>query len=156
MPRSFLRPGLPAGGELGHRAAGGRLRCLAARVGVDLRVEHQDVDVAAGGEDVVHAAEADVVATGKTSQTSFMTVYLLESVPAIIIVVTITGYIQLMLSLMVIYPIVIIPSLYFLGKLVSDKKVMSGYQYNKYEVAAFVIASIMIVAGGILGLYALL
>jgi hypothetical protein len=57
---------------------------------------------------------------------------------------------------MVIYPIVIIPSLYFLGKLVSDKKVMNGYQYNKYEIAAFVIASIMIVAGGILGLSALL
>jgi hypothetical protein len=95
-------------------------------------------------------------ATGKTSQTSFITVYLLESLPAIILVATITGYIQLMLSLMVIYPIVIIPSLYFLGKLVSDKKVMNGYQYNKYEIAAFVIASIMIVAGGILGLSALL
>ena len=61
MPRSFLRPGLPAGGELGHRAAGSRLRGLAARVGVDLRIEHQEVDVAAGGEDVVHAAETDVV-----------------------------------------------------------------------------------------------
>ena len=95
-------------------------------------------------------------ATGKTSQTSFMTVYLLESIPAIIIVATITGYIQLMLSLMVIYPIVIIPSLYFLGKLVLDEKVMTGYRYNKYEIAAFVIASIMIVAGGILGLSALL
>ena len=91
-------------------------------------------------------------ATGKTSQTSFMTVYMIESLPAIILVATITGYIQLMLSLMVIYPIVIIPSLYFLGKLVSDKKVMNGYQYNKYEIAAFVIASIMIIAGGILGL----
>jgi len=95
-------------------------------------------------------------ATGKTSQTSFITVYLLESLPAIILVATITGYIKLMLSLMVIYPIVIIPSLYFLGKLVSDKKVMNGYHYNKYEIAAFVIASIMIVAGGILGLSSLL
>ncbi len=91
-------------------------------------------------------------ATGKTSQKSFLTVFLIESLPAIILVATITGYIQLMLDLMVIYPIVIIPSLYFLGKLVSDKKVMSGNQYNKYEIAAFVIASIMIVAGGILGL----
>jgi manganese transport protein len=95
-------------------------------------------------------------ATGKTSQTSFLTVYMLESLPAIIIVATITGYIQLMLNLMVIYPIVIIPSLYFLGKLVANKKVMNGYQYGKYEIAAFAIASIMIVAGGILGLSALL
>lgn len=95
-------------------------------------------------------------ATGKTSHKAFITVFLLESFPAIIIVATITGYIQLMLNLMVIYPIVIIPSLYFLGKLVSDKKVMNGYQYNKYEVAAFVIAAIMIVGGGILGLLSLL
>jgi hypothetical protein len=82
--------------------------------------------------------------------------YVAESLPAIILVVTITGYIQLMLDLMVIYPIVIIPSLYFLGKLVSDKKVMNGYQYNKYEIAAFTIASTMIIVGGILGLTALL
>ena len=95
-------------------------------------------------------------ATGKTSQKSFMAVFMIESLPAIILVATITGYIHLMLDLMVIYPIVIIPSLYFLGKLVSDKKVMNGYCYNKYEIAAFVIASIMIVAGGILGLTALL
>ncbi|HYB68292.1 MAG TPA: divalent metal cation transporter [Candidatus Acidoferrales bacterium] len=95
-------------------------------------------------------------ATGKTSRTSFMTVFMLESLPAIILVATITGYIQLMLNLMVIYPIVIIPSLYFLGKLVADKKIMNGYQYSKYEITAFTIASIMIVAGGILGLSALL
>jgi Mn2+/Fe2+ NRAMP family transporter len=91
-------------------------------------------------------------ATGKTSQKSFITIYMAESIPAIILVATITGYIKLMLDLMVIYPIVIIPSLYFLGKLVADKKVMNGYQYNKYEIAAFTIASIMIVVGGILGL----
>jgi hypothetical protein len=51
---------------------------------------------------------------------------------------------------------VIIPSLYFLGKLVADKKIMNGYQYSKYEITAFTIASIMIVAGGILGLSSLL
>jgi hypothetical protein len=66
-----------------------------------------------------------------------------------------TGYIQLMLSLMVIYPIVIIPSLYFLGKLVSDKKVMNGHHYGKYEMIAFVAASAMIVIGGVLGLTAI-
>jgi len=95
-------------------------------------------------------------ATGKTSQSAFIKVYMIESIPAVILVATITGYIQLMLSLMVVYPIVIIPSLYFLGKLVSDKNVMNGYQYNKYEITAFVIASIMIVVGGILGLLSLI
>ena len=48
-------------GELGHGAAGGRLRRLAAGVRVDLGVEHQDVHVAARGEHVVEPAEADVV-----------------------------------------------------------------------------------------------
>jgi hypothetical protein len=33
---------------------------------------------------------------------------------------------------------------------------MNGYQYSKYEITAFTIASIMIVAGGILGLSSLL
>ena len=47
MARSFLRPRLAAGGELGHRAARRGLRHLAAGVGVDLGVEHQDVDIAA-------------------------------------------------------------------------------------------------------------
>ena len=61
MPRSFFARRLAAGGELGHRAARRRLRGLAAGVRVDLGVEHEDVDVAAGGEHVVEAAEADVV-----------------------------------------------------------------------------------------------
>ena len=52
---------LAPGGELGHRAAGRRLGGLAAGVGVDLGVQHQDVDVAPRGQHVVEAAEADVV-----------------------------------------------------------------------------------------------
>ena len=48
-------------GELGHRPALGGLRCLATGVGVDLGVEHEDVDVPARGQDVVEPAEADVV-----------------------------------------------------------------------------------------------
>jgi NRAMP (natural resistance-associated macrophage protein)-like metal ion transporter len=93
-----------------------------------------------------------IEALGKTSRTSLLSVYIAESLPAIILIAITTGYIQLMLSLMVIYPIIIIPSLYFLGKLVADKKVMHGYPYNKYEITAFAIASIMIIAGGVLGL----
>jgi hypothetical protein len=46
--------------------------------------------------------------------------------------------------------------LIYLFRVQAHKKVMNGYHYNKYEIAAFVIASIMIVAGGILGLSALL
>ena len=52
---------LAGGRELGDRAARRRLRGLAAGVRVDLGVEHEDVDVATRREDVVEAAEADVV-----------------------------------------------------------------------------------------------
>ena len=38
----------------------GSLGSLSAGVGVDLGVEHEDVDVFAGGEDMVNAAEADI------------------------------------------------------------------------------------------------
>ena len=48
-------------GELGRRAHGRGLGGLAAGVGVDLGVEHQDVHVPAHGDDVVEAAVADVV-----------------------------------------------------------------------------------------------
>ncbi len=49
------------GGEFRHRRPRRRLGRLAARVRIDARVEHQDVDVAARGEHVIQSAEADVV-----------------------------------------------------------------------------------------------
>ena len=52
---------LAGGGELRHSAGGGGLGGLSAGVGVDLGVEDQDVDVLAGGQDVVQTAVADVV-----------------------------------------------------------------------------------------------
>jgi hypothetical protein len=52
---------LAAGGELGHRPPRGCLGRLAAGVGVDLGVEHQQIDVLAGGEHGVHPTRADVI-----------------------------------------------------------------------------------------------
>ena len=52
---------LPAAANLAIAPRCGRLRRLATGVGVDLGVEHEDVDVAARGQDVVEPAEADVV-----------------------------------------------------------------------------------------------
>ena len=57
----LLAARLAGGGELGHGAPGRRLRRLAAGVRVHLGVEHEDVDVAPGRQDVVEPAEADVV-----------------------------------------------------------------------------------------------
>ena len=59
--RSFLATGLPAAANLRDRRARGGLGHLAARVGVDLGVEDEDVHVPAAGEDVVQAAVADVI-----------------------------------------------------------------------------------------------
>ena len=59
--RDFFLIVLAGGGELRHLADVGSLGSLAAGVGVDLGVEHEDVDVLAGSQHVVQAAEADVV-----------------------------------------------------------------------------------------------
>jgi Mn2+/Fe2+ NRAMP family transporter len=90
------------------------------------------------------------------SRLSFLTIYVFESLPAVILVAIITGYIQLMLNMMFIFPIVLMPSLYFLGKLVARKDVMNGCQYKKYEKVAFWTAALVIVACGILGLTSIL
>ena len=58
----FLRSALAAGGKLRHRAQRRGLRHLPAGIGVHLGVEQQDVDVGGGGQHVVEAAVADVVA----------------------------------------------------------------------------------------------
>jgi Mn2+/Fe2+ NRAMP family transporter len=100
--------------------------------------------------------EATGRATGPNSRASFMTIYAFESLPALTLVAIVTGYIQLMLNMMFIFPIVLIPSLYFLGKLVARNDVMNGYHYKNYEKAAFWAAALVIVAGGILGLTSLL
>jgi Mn2+/Fe2+ NRAMP family transporter len=100
--------------------------------------------------------EATGRATGPNSRASFLTIYAFESLPALILVATVSGYIQLMLNMMFIFPIVLLPSLYFLGKLVARPDVMNGHHYEKYEKVAFWTAALIIVAGGILGLSSLL
>jgi Mn2+/Fe2+ NRAMP family transporter len=95
-------------------------------------------------------------ATGSTSRRSFLTIYLAESTPALLLVVLTTNYVPLILSLMVSFTIVIIPSLYFLGKLVSDPATMHGQEHGPWARAAFWAASVVVVGGGILGLLTLL
>ena len=63
----LLGGALAGGRELRHGAARRRLRGLAAGVRVDLGVEDEDVDVATGREDLVDAAEADVVGPAVTA-----------------------------------------------------------------------------------------
>jgi len=90
------------------------------------------------------------------SRKSFLTIYAFESLPAVILVAVVTGYVQLMLNMMFIFPIVLIPSIYFLGKLVARGDVMNGCHYKKYEKIAFWAAALIIVTAGVLGLTSLL
>ena len=57
----FLADLLAAGGELGDSTSRGGLRALSAGVGVHLGVDDDDVDILAAGQDVVEAAEADII-----------------------------------------------------------------------------------------------
>ncbi len=94
-------------------------------------------------------------AAGTSSRRSFLSVYVAESSPALLLVLLTTSYVPLILELMVSFTIVIIPSLYFLGKLVSDPDTMKGHPFRRRERALFWAASVAVVAGGILGLVAL-
>lgn len=93
---------------------------------------------------------------GLKSKKSFSAVYLSESMPALLVVSLITDYIQLMLNLMVIYTVVVIPSLYFLGRAVSDAGLMKGTQYSRRRMAVYWTSSLMIIAGGLLGVASLM
>ena len=59
--RSFFFDSLTGSRELRNSADRSGLGSLSAGVGVNLGIEDQDVDILAGSDDVVQAAEADVV-----------------------------------------------------------------------------------------------
>ncbi len=94
-------------------------------------------------------------ATGSTSRRSFLAIYLAESTPALVLVVLTTDYVPLILTLMVAFTIVIIPSLYFLGRLIGDPQVMRGHAHGPWARLAFWAASLTVVGGGLLGILAL-
>jgi Mn2+/Fe2+ NRAMP family transporter len=100
--------------------------------------------------------EATGRSTGSNSRKNFMEIYAFEALPALLVVAVISGYIQLMLSMMFIFPIVLIPSLFFLGKLVAKREVMNGFQFKNRDKALFWAAVLVVVAGGIIGLTAVL
>ncbi len=95
-------------------------------------------------------------AIGHTSRKSFLIIYLLESLPALLLVISYNNYVELVLDLMVSYTIIIIPSLYVLGRLVADSKVMKGAPYKSWESALYWAMTIIIIIGGIIGLLAII
>ena len=86
------------------------------------------------------------------SRRAFLIIYSLESLPAVVLVMISSNYVTLMLSLMVIFTIIVLPSLYLLGKLVSRPDVMNGYQYDRRWQTMFWIMAVFIAIGGLLGI----
>jgi hypothetical protein len=60
-PRSFFAEGLPAAAKRAVALRGVAFQHLTAGIRINLGVEHEDVHVAAAGQHVIEAAEADVV-----------------------------------------------------------------------------------------------
>src|SRR5436190_13924103 len=57
----FLRRSFALRGKFCHCRTWCRLRGLSSRIGVDLRIQYEHVDVAPGGQHVIEAAKADLV-----------------------------------------------------------------------------------------------
>jgi Mn2+/Fe2+ NRAMP family transporter len=81
----------------------------------------------------------------------YILIYSLESLPAIILVLVSKNLVYLMLELMVIYTIIVAPPLYYLGRLVSDDKIMKGKPLKGIRLKLYWLLSALIVIGGLLG-----
>ncbi len=86
----------------------------------------------------------------------YIIIYSIESIPALLIVLISKNLIYLMLELMVIYTIVVAPPLYYLGRLVSDEKLMKGKPIKGIKLKAYWTLSALIVIGGFIGLMSIL
>ena len=82
----------------------------------------------------------------------FYALFLIESLPALAIVLLVENYLSLILNLMVIYTVILIPLLFFLGRLVADKRVMNGRAMGKTRMYIYWAMSILVAAGGLTGL----
>ncbi|AFZ70489.1 Mn2+/Fe2- transporter, NRAMP family [Caldisphaera lagunensis DSM 15908] len=86
----------------------------------------------------------------------YIIIYSLESLPAILIVLISKNLIYLMLELMVIYTIIVAPPLYYLGRLISDEKIMKGKPIKGVRLKVYWVLSAMVVIGGFIGFISLL
>ncbi|WP_292319544.1 NRAMP family divalent metal transporter [Caldisphaera sp.] len=85
----------------------------------------------------------------------YVMIYSLESLPAMVLVLISKNLVYLMLELMVIYTIVVAPPLYYLGRLVSDYKIMRGKPIKGIRLKLYWLLSALIVMGGLLGFISL-
>ena len=91
-------------------------------------------------------------AIGLKGRGQYYKIYLIESLPALAIVMLVNNYLSLILDLMIIYTVILIPLLIFLGKLVMDNTIMNNRTLKKREVYIYWLMSAAISIGGLLGL----
>ncbi|MGC8558146.1 MAG: NRAMP family divalent metal transporter [Nitrososphaeria archaeon] len=91
-------------------------------------------------------------AMGLKGRGQYYKIYLIESLPALAIVLLVNNYLSLILDLMIIYTVILIPLLIFLGKLVMDRAIMNSRTLKKREVYIYWLMSAAISIGGLLGL----
>jgi len=91
-------------------------------------------------------------AVGSNSRRLGLSYYLVMGVAASAVSIAAPNLIDLMLDLMAAYTVVIVPSLYFLGKLVSDPVIMRGHPLRPRERAIYWAMAAMVSVVGVVSL----
>lgn len=97
-----------------------------------------------------------VEAMGLKGRGQYYKIYLIESLPALALVLLVNDYLSLILDLMILYTVILIPLLIFLGRLVTDRLIMNGRAVKRREIYVYWLMSAAISIGGISGLVSML
>ncbi|MGC8600063.1 MAG: NRAMP family divalent metal transporter [Nitrososphaeria archaeon] len=92
-----------------------------------------------------------VVEAAELNSKHYAIIYIIESVPALLIAILIRDYLQLILGLMIIYSVLLIPLLIVLGKIASDCSFMKGFALKGKRLKVYWIMAGAISIGGIVG-----
>jgi len=88
----------------------------------------------------------------RRGSTTFRLIYVLESLPALLVVLISRNLVELMLDLMVSFTIVLAPLLYLLGRVASRSDVMGEERLKGARAAAYWALSALVVASGLVAL----
>lgn len=88
----------------------------------------------------------------KRDTKAYRAVYVVESIPAIVIVLLSRNLVSLMIGLMVSFTIVLAPSLYLLGSIASRRDIMGDQALSGWRAALYWALSALILASGLVAL----
>lgn len=91
-------------------------------------------------------------AVGSDSGALALSYYAVMGLAAVVVSSISADLVGLMLDLMAAYSLVILPSLYFLGRLISDPEVMGGHCFRRWEVATYWAMAALVFGGGLTGI----